>query len=499
MNVAQDVVGFIEGSGRPSGWPFGTWAVESLEYEIRRWAANLTAADAYWLRMIAEFDRRQGWIQHGSVSCAKWLQNTVGLDRSTAHEKVRVARALDTFPGFALAMSAGVLSYAKVRSITRVATAENAAMLLEMALERSSHQVERFVAAYRRCEATEDDVEARAFAERSLSYRTDESSMVITIRVPVEAGAAFLAAVDRFVNNTELEIPQVARRADAAIEMAEHAVATIDQPGAADGRYLVTLHLTPDVFALADSAAGDRADARADATVRDDVVAEGMAEGVADGRGDDATAEDERSGLRPDRDRRNVCCVAPGDGLAAHPAAVSLKTAERMLCDAVLQGYDIDRAGPVGADHRFPSAKLKRAIRLRDGGCVAPGCDRLGWLDSHHIIHWTNDGPTIASNLVSLCRFQHRLMHEGGWRITGNANVLGGLTFHRPDGTIAPAGQQLLAGHRDPVDIGCTPEALLPGASVQEQLEIIEATKRLRERCRTLGRERSRRLGAAAA
>lgn len=146
------------------GGPFDGWPVETLEYEICSWAANMTAADARWLGMIAEFDRLQGWAQHGSSSCAKWLQDQVGLDRSTAHEKVRVAHALDKFPGFALAMSAGVLSYAKVRSITRITTAENADMLLEMALERSSNQVERFVAAYRRCEVAEDDLEARAFA-----------------------------------------------------------------------------------------------------------------------------------------------------------------------------------------------------------------------------------------------------------------------------------------------------------------------------------------------
>ncbi|MEO6123426.1 MAG: DUF222 domain-containing protein [Ilumatobacteraceae bacterium] len=429
---------------------FEAWSVQSLEYEICSWAANMTAADARWLRMIAEFDRQQGWARHGSVSCAKWLQARVGLDRSTAHEKVRVAHALEQFPLFAVAMSAGVLSYAKVRSITRIATAGNADMLLTMALERSSNQVERYVASFRRCEVSEDELEARAFAERSLSYRTEDASMVITIRVPVEAGAAFIASVDRFVNTAERDTPQTARRADAAIDMAEHAVANIDHAGSFDGQYLVTLHLTPEVFA-------------------------------------DREAESDRAS-----DRHDVCCVAPGDGVDAHPAAVSRMTAERILCDAVMHGSRIDGAedGLLGANRRFPSAKLQRALRLRDGGCMAPGCDRLGWLHSHHITHWTQGGPTIASNLVSLCRFHHRLVHEGGWRITGDANIGGRLTFHRPDGTTLANGEELLVGHAKFIDIGCTADAVRPGASVQEQLESIADRRRINERCCGLGRKR---------
>lgn len=180
-----------------------------------------------------------------------------------------------------------------------------------------------------------------------------------------------------------------------------------------------------------------------------------------------------------------MCCVAPGDGVAAHPVSVSRKTAERILCDTVLQGYRIGGTdGALGADKRFPSPKLQRALRLRDAGCMAPGCDRLGWLHSHHITHWTRKGPTIASNLVSLCSFHHHLVHEGGWWITGNANVIGGLTFHRPDGSILPPGQDLIVGHADHIDIGCTADAVRPGASVDEQLEMIAQYRLARERSR---------------
>ena len=50
----------------------------------------------------------------------------------------------------------------------------------------------------------------------------------------------------------------------------------------------------------------------------------------------------------------------------------------------------------------------------------------------HHIKHWANGGETKASNLVSLCRFHHRAVHEGGFNVV----VLddGTIRFMRPDG-----------------------------------------------------------------
>jgi hypothetical protein len=39
----------------------------------------------------------------------------------------------------------------------------------------------------------------------------------------------------------------------------------------------------------------------------------------------------------------------------------------------------------------------------------------------------------VEENLVCLCRRHHRLVHEGGWTITGNANNQ--LWFHQPNGT----------------------------------------------------------------
>jgi 5-methylcytosine-specific restriction endonuclease McrA len=52
---------------------------------------------------------------------------------------------------------------------------------------------------------------------------------------------------------------------------------------------------------------------------------------------------------------------------------------------------------------------------VRDGGCVADGCDRPPrWTEAHHKVHWADGGPTSLDNLVLLCRRHHRMAHGQG-------------------------------------------------------------------------------------
>ena len=328
-------------------------------------------------------------------------------------------------------MATGALSYSKARALTRIANAENAQDLLDIGLAGTSNHVERVVSAYRRCAPSEEAAEAIAHAARGVSIRQEGATTMFTIRVPTESGAAVAAAMDRFRDDSDTNVSLSIRRADAVVAMAEHACATQDQPPVPDDRYLVTLHLTPDVF--------------------DDEPA--------DTHDPDAPSEGQGRGL---------CCVAPGDGLSEDPVGVPRVSARRILCDAVMQGFhssscsrdhslhndgdECDDCGTLrlGYTQRVVSRRLKRALRLRDGGCRFPGCDRPGWVDAHHIQHWLDLGPTNPENLVCLCRAHHRLMHEGQWTISGNAN--GELSFHRPDGEAVAAEPARVLGTATPVD-----------------------------------------------
>jgi hypothetical protein len=71
-----------------------------------------------------------------------------------------------------------------------------------------------------------------------------------------------------------------------------------------------------------------------------------------------------------------------------------------------------------------------------------PGCTHDRIIEIHHIIHWTNNGPTDTWNLVALCPHHHRLHHQNLLGITGNADGENGLVFTDRDGNlIEPCGR----------------------------------------------------------
>lgn len=95
-------------------------------------------------------------------------------------------------------MSTGQLSYSKVRALTRVATPETEPVLLNVAVHGTTHHVEELVRKFRRVlEVEELSREARQQAHRGLTYQYDaDGAVLIKLRLPAEAGALFLKAID---------------------------------------------------------------------------------------------------------------------------------------------------------------------------------------------------------------------------------------------------------------------------------------------------------------
>jgi len=116
-----------------------------------------------------------------------------------------------------------------------------------------------------------------------------------------------------------------------------------------------------------------------------------------------------------------------GEAAGGRPAAdlelslpISTRTLERIACDSTISRVLLadSMVIDVGRATRVVSAPTRRALRARDHGCRWPGCDRkVDWSTPHHIVAWSRGGPTHLSNLVLLCYFHHRLVHEGGWQV----------------------------------------------------------------------------------
>jgi hypothetical protein len=115
-----------------------------------------------------------------------------------------------------------------------------------------------------------------------------------------------------------------------------------------------------------------------------------------------------------------------GDGITIpETTTITNPTLRRLACDARIQLViedPVDGVIGIGRTSRSIPGWLCRITRSRDGGCRFPGCDRILWLQVHHLEHWADGGPTDLHNLITLCGFHHRLVHNEGWQIKGNPN-----------------------------------------------------------------------------
>jgi hypothetical protein len=365
-------------------------SIRDLEAQITELAGHLNAANHRWLVLIAEFDRRQGWSDGFTQSCAHWLSWKCGLDLGAAREKVRVARALADLPQISAAMGRGELSYSKVRALTRVATLATEDVLLNVALHGTTHHVETLVRQFRRVQEVEElSREARQYSQRRLTYYHDgDGSLVVKLQLPAESGALLLKAL-------ETALPDVPLPSDDYQAPLHVSAETSASP---------TLAMTGD--------APSRAARRADALV---VLAESFLQ-----HGAAALNGGDRQQIVVHVDDCTLRRGGAGRCELDDGPALPVETARRLACDASIVTITEDERGEpldVGRKTRSIPPALRRALASRDKGCVFPGCSHKRYVDGHHIQHWAEGGATKLSNLVTLCRFHHRAVHEGGLRI----------------------------------------------------------------------------------
>lgn len=353
---------------------------EQLEHEIATLAAQLDAATYRLLTLIRQFDESGAWADQGALSCAHWLSWRIGVDLGSAREHVRVARALSALPEIAAALQTARLTYSKVRALTRVATADNEAALLELAQNATASQLERICRGYRRAVAN------------PLGDHPEDESYVRWVQHR-EAGPGFTRLMAQLTDDEA-----------ALVERAiEHAMAQTWK--------------TKDVSAET-SHRGSNGARRADALV---ALAERYLSHAAD-----------TPGVPPVQLVVHVD-GAVGGGTLDDGRTLSPSTVDRLRCDAHVMNVTDDADGKivgVGRRRRTIPILLRRALLLRDRGCRFPGCtNRL--VDGHHIQPWSAGGATTLDNLLALCRRHHRYVHEYGFRVELRD---GSLRFFRGNG-----------------------------------------------------------------
>jgi hypothetical protein len=352
------------------------------EVDPKRLSALIDRLQARLCRVL-EQGRQRGDYQLARLSPTSWAARTCGLSRTSAADRLCVGRHLAALPEVGAALAAGEIGYHAASAICHLRDElgprwepESESEIVSYARRFSVEDVRRlcrhvrYVADPDGCERdAEEDFERRWL---QVSPMLDGMHAVDGVLDPV-TGAAFRSALDALAlwRGAEDRRSHGQRMADALAELLDHHLNKGRLPRQNGVRPHVTLTTT----------------------------LQGLKREVG------APAAELEPGI-----------------------LISQQTVQRLGCDCTMSRVLLadSMVVDVGRATRTVNPALRRALQKRDRGCRWPGCDRpVNWTNPHHIEFWSRGGKTNLSNLLLLCHFHHRLVHEGGWQV-----VKAGDEFH---------------------------------------------------------------------
>ena len=337
---------------------------------------------------LIDADRRQLFLADGAGSLPEWVSARFGLRHATASQLVRVAHRLEDLPILRSRFAAGDLSLDQVDAISKLASPGTEEAVIAECLGLSNAALDR---AARRANPPSTEEEREAWRTRwlSIQYTLDGIRARMTTDLPgaemTLVESEIRARADRIPVNPESGLfdPYPQRMADGLVELA---TSTGDDDGSAPTQIVVHADL---------------------------------------------------EALTEDPTRTGVAEIEGGPVIAN-------EIARRLSCDPIVECtvYDHRKVLGIGRRSRLIPAWLRRQLWHRDGNCRFPGCPFKGWLHAHHIRHWADGGPTDLDNLILLCGFHHRFLHEHGWEIEDDQH--GHPVFRKPDRSIYPPARERL-------------------------------------------------------
>jgi hypothetical protein len=337
-------------------------------------ARNMAASAGLIVLLSGELDRREGWRDEGATSLESWMVERLGISTPTARALAHVGERLYDLPHLADALSAGDLSFDKVRAVVDVATPESDGEFRDRAMEHSVRELAQLARSRRQAsaETARADYDAR-------SLRFNESFRTITAQLPAETFSEVRGTLEAQARDipSDGETRWDQRLCDAFVGIIRRS----QSPRHARAPFTVVAHVPLD------------------------------------------TLLDETSELPGELEREGL---------------ISADTVRRVACDATVVLAVDDNVGHTmyeGRQHRYPTATQRRELMRRDRHCRFPGCAHATFVNPHHIRWWKpHRGTTDLPNLALLCEHHHHLVHSKQWSISGNANEE--LSFVGPTGRI---------------------------------------------------------------
>ncbi|MGY1792680.1 DUF222 domain-containing protein [Geodermatophilus sp. SYSU D00525] len=372
--------------------------------DVAALVAERNRIDARLARAVRAAELSQAPERDGLRSMTSWLRGHCRLSAAEASRLVRNGRALEHLPALAEAHAAGLVSAEQVAVAARAVTPE------------------RLVAA----------------ADAGVDLAVIDA---VLTRVAVEQDhAALVQVVQHYCTDLDPDGPEPDPTEGRSLTLSRHADGSLSLRGHLDAVGGERLQTALEAHVQADRPAGDertRAQRLGDALVQlcDNTLAAGAAPVL--------------RGTRPQvvaTIALEALATGHGSGQLGSGAVISAAKARWLACDGSIARVVFGPDGTpldLGRDKRLADRHLRRAVELRDGGCVFTGCDvPTWWADVHHLIHWIDGGETSLENSALLCERHHKKVHHG-FRVERRPS--GSWRTYRPDGTEITTPAPLLA------------------------------------------------------
>ena len=317
--------------------------VDRLHDAARTWASSQHAL----IVLAAEFADSIEWVTAGSPTPAHWLAEAADIETCTAREWIRIGRKLAEFTAIAQAYADAEISYSKVRTLTRHASADNEAALLDLARKCPASDLGRAIAYWLKQNSSPEELDALQHSQRSMKWRIEPDGMVLfSLRLkPIVAGM-LIAVLTTLVMRSK---PRGGTSPDAWPTLAQQHADAVEQllsdgPGNIDTELVVHV------------------------------------------RGDGATLD---------------------DGTPINDSAVAKLLPESFIRALI---HDSE-GNPIDATNRrrHPTTRQKRLVKERDRNCIDCGRDDL--LEYDHEPAYEQSRHTITSELRLRCAPCHQKRH----------------------------------------------------------------------------------------
>jgi hypothetical protein len=371
--------------------------------------AERNRQDARLARLVRAAELARAPERDGQKSMASWLRGHCRLSAAEASRLVRNGRALEHLTALGEAHDAGLVSATQVAEAARAVTPE------------------RLSAA------------ARAGVDLAV---IDAVFTQVAVEQP---HADLVQVVQRHLDDLDPDGSEPDPTEGRSLTLARHADGSLSFRGELDAVGGEKFAVALESFTQADRPAGDE---RSRAQRLGDALVQLCDNALAAGNLPTLRTVKPHVAARIDLDDLADPTTGKGAATLGSGAVVSAARARWLACDGAVSRVVFGPDGvplDLGREHRLADRHLRRAVELRDGGCVFTGCAApTWWADVHHLVHWIDGGETSLENSALLCERHHTQVHHG-FRVE-----------RRPDGTWhtwRPDGSQIT-----------TPMALAPAA-----------------------------------